>query len=99
MIAQYNAQQIEVTVPAEIATLIEELGKPARGQFAFITEHISGLNDKGCITPHKSNMLMMVNPRYDRYLQRQKTAIEAMTGSSFVEKLSTSMFDRITEKH
>jgi hypothetical protein len=98
MIAQYNGNQIEVNAGDEITVLLDELGKPSRGQFAFITGHVSGLNDKSCLKPHVSNMLMIANPRYERYLKRMKNAIEMMTAESFVGKLSTTMFDRIAEK-
>jgi hypothetical protein len=75
MQATHNCLPATVNVTDEISALLEALGDPKRGQFAYVSGHVSGLDDDACLTTHVSNIMLTCAPRYDKYLQRLQAKI------------------------
>lgn len=99
IIVSHNDRNVQVNVSQEIYDILVALGEPKRGSFAFVRDHISGLDDDGCITPHYSHIMFQTSPKYDKYLERVAAKIRPMSFARFCKYTAKNgMAEKIAAK-
>jgi len=76
---QWQGAGITVNVTEQGAKILDAMNEGARGRFAFVRNHVSGVPGKdGCIASKVSDLWLVTNPRYDLYRERVRTGVLAL---------------------
>lgn len=84
---KYDGVPVPVNMPDALNDVCEHIATVKRGRFGVITGHQSGIDNPKCERPTVSDITFITNPRYDRYLERMKTAVQAVEFVTFIGKV------------